>query len=58
MPDEWETANGTDPKVKDANAHILSTGYDNIEVYANSIVSGITEKEYLIQSMDIRPVRQ
>lgn len=56
MPDEWETANGTDPNVKDANAHTLSTGYDNIEMYANSIVSDITQKEYQIQSTGITPV--
>ena len=37
MPDTWETAKGLDPKVADNNKHNLSTGYDNLEVYLNSI---------------------
>jgi hypothetical protein len=37
MPDDWETAHGLNPKLADNNKHNLSTGYDNLEVYLNSI---------------------
>lgn len=37
MPDSWETANGLNPNSADNNKHYLSTGYDNLEVYLNSI---------------------
>ncbi len=37
MPDSWETAKGLDPKTANANGRNLSTAYDNIEVYINSI---------------------
>ncbi|MCW3787980.1 pectate lyase family protein [Plebeiibacterium sediminum] len=43
MPDQWETDNGLDPKVKDHKGRNLSTAYDNIEVYINSLVSDITD---------------
>ena len=43
MPDDWETAKGLDPKVANANGKNLSTGYENIEVYINSLVKTITE---------------
>lgn len=46
MPDEWELANGLDPETDDANGRHLSTAYDNIEVYINSLVQEITEKQY------------
>lgn len=36
MPDEWETANGTNPNSNDAMT-IASNGYVNIENYINSI---------------------
>ena len=36
MPDDWETANGTDPSKNDAMT-ISSNGYANIENYINSI---------------------
>ncbi len=36
MPDEWETANGTNPSVDDAMAK-AANGYANIENYINSI---------------------
>lgn len=36
MPDEWELANGTDPKADDAMV-IAANGYANIENYINSI---------------------
>jgi len=45
MPDDWETANKLDPKKGNANGNDLSTGYDNIEVYVNSLVKNITEKQ-------------
>ncbi|MGX8696530.1 MAG: hypothetical protein ACSW8D_09105, partial [Prevotella sp.] len=36
MPDEWETANGTDPALNDAMT-ISANGYANIENYINGI---------------------
>lgn len=46
MPDEWEITKKLDPKVANANGKDLSTGYDNIEVYLNSLVKTITENQY------------
>jgi hypothetical protein len=46
MPDDWETANKLDPKTANANGRDLSTGYDNIEVYLNSLVKSITDNQY------------
>jgi len=43
MPDEWEIAKKLDPAKPNANGRNLSTAYDNIEVYINSLVSHITE---------------
>jgi hypothetical protein len=37
MPDSWETSKGLNPNVADHNKRNLSTGYDNVEVYLNSI---------------------
>ncbi|OAQ37924.1 pectate lyase [Pedobacter psychrophilus] len=45
MPDAWETANKLDPKVANPNGHDLSTGYENIEVYLNSLVKDITDNQ-------------
>ena len=45
MPDEWETANGLNPNKYDANGRNLSTAYDNIEVYINSLVETITNTQ-------------
>jgi len=45
MPDEWEKANELDPTKANANGRNLSTGYDNIEVYINSLVKSITESQ-------------
>ncbi|RYZ13758.1 MAG: pectate lyase, partial [Sphingobacteriales bacterium] len=42
MPDSWEIAKGLDPKKANANQKDLSTAYDNIEVYINSLVNEIT----------------
>lgn len=45
MPDEWETANGLNPNKYDASGRDLSTAYDNIEVYINSLVEIITNAQ-------------
>lgn len=42
MPDSWEIEKGLDPKVANASANNLSTGYTNIEVYINSLVNNIS----------------
>jgi len=39
MPDDWEIANNLDPNTPNANGKDLSTVYDNIEVYFNSLVA-------------------
>ena len=46
MPDEWEIANKLDPNKANANGRDLSSAYDNIEVYINSLVKPITEAQY------------
>ena len=46
MPDAWEIDAGLDPKTPDAGGRHLSTGYDNIEVWLNSLVKEITEEQY------------
>lgn len=45
MPDAWELEMLLDPNKADASGRNLSTGYDNIEVYINSIVKSITEEQ-------------
>ncbi len=45
MPDDWEIANKLDPNKANANGRELSTGYDNIEVYINSLVKTITDNQ-------------
>ncbi|WP_310687458.1 hypothetical protein [Aliifodinibius sp. S!AR15-10] len=45
MPDEWEKEVNLDPEVKETNGHDLSTGYENIEVYINSLVESITDEQ-------------
>lgn len=47
MPDAWEIQNGLNPNVNDANGRKLSTIYDNIEVYINSLVNNITTQQNL-----------
>ncbi len=42
MPDEWEISMKLDPDIANANGNDLSTAYNNIEVYMNSLVSSIT----------------
>src|SRR5690606_7228799 len=39
MPDDWEIAHNLDPNTPNANGRDLSTAYDNIEVYMNSLVN-------------------
>ena len=45
MPDEWETANGLNPNDKSDGNAIGEGGYTNLEIYMNSIVADITEKQ-------------
>ncbi len=45
MPDDWEISNKLDPNKADANGRNLSTGYDNIEVYVNSLVKSIISEQ-------------
>jgi len=45
MPDEWEIKNKLNPKIANANGRDLDKNYDNIEIYFNDIVKGITEKQ-------------
>jgi hypothetical protein len=45
MPDAWEIEMNLEPGKPDANGRHLSTAYDNIEVYINSIVKNITEQQ-------------
>ena len=47
MPDEWETANGTDPNKNDAMA-IAANGYANIENYINSIT--VEDRDYFLRA--------
>ena len=45
MPDDWKIEKGLDPEKNEANGNNLSTGYDNVEVYINSLVESITENQ-------------
>jgi hypothetical protein len=45
MPDDWEIANKLDPNKANANGRDLSSAYDNIEVYINSLIKHITEAQ-------------
>lgn len=45
MPDEWKEKMGLDPEKKETNGNDLSTAYDNVEVYINSLVEEITENQ-------------
>jgi pectinesterase len=46
MPDDWEQQHGLDPdNSADATGKTLDENYDNIEVYLNSLVAGITETQ-------------
>lgn len=45
MPDAWELEMKLDPAKANANEKQLSTGYDNVEVYINSLVKSIIEAQ-------------
>jgi hypothetical protein len=45
MPDAWEVDMKLDPLIPNANGKDLSSGYDNIEVYLNSLVKTITTEQ-------------
>ncbi|MFC6998923.1 pectate lyase [Rufibacter roseus] len=45
MPDDWEIAHKLDPNKPEPNGRHLSTAYDNVEVYINSLVKTITEEQ-------------
>lgn len=45
MPDEWEQTMKLAPTVANANGRNLSTAFDNIEVYLNSLVKTITDTQ-------------
>jgi hypothetical protein len=45
MPDAWELQMKLDPSIANANGKQLSTGYDNVEVYINSMVKSIIEAQ-------------
>lgn len=45
MPDYWKIEKGLDPEKFQANGNDLSTGYDNVEVYINSLVEEIVSKQ-------------
>ncbi len=47
MPDEWETANGTNPQANDAMT-IAQNGYANIENYINSITRD--DRQYFLRA--------
>ncbi len=47
MPDEWETANGTEPNKNDAMV-IADNGYANIENYINSIT--VEDRDYFLRA--------
>lgn len=46
MPDDWETANGLNPAVNDANLTSMNGEYTNMDMYLNSLVSNITIGQY------------
>ncbi len=46
MPDDWENNRGLNPAdPADASLQTLQPGYDNIEVYLNSLVESVTAKK-------------
>lgn len=45
MPDEWKTAQKLDPQAYNPNGRELSSAYDNIEVYINTLVEDITTSQ-------------
>ena len=45
MPDEWENANGLNPEDAADSKQTNAEGYTNLEVYMNSLVAVITERQ-------------
>ena len=45
MPDDWKTAKKLDSNEKQTNGNDLSSGYDNVEVYINSLVEDIVSRQ-------------
>lgn len=45
MPDEWKINMKLDPAKNETNGNDLSTAYDNVEVYINSLVKPITDNQ-------------
>jgi hypothetical protein len=45
MPDEWETTMKLDQATSQSNGKNLSTGYDNVEVYINSLIENIVKAQ-------------
>lgn len=45
MPDEWENANGLNPKDSNDRNIVNKSGYTNLETYLNSLVDNITTKQ-------------
>ncbi len=45
MPDDWKIKNKLDPAKYEANGRDLSTAYDNVEIYINSLVKNIIAKQ-------------
>lgn len=45
MPDDWEIAMKLDPAIAKPNGKDLSTAYDNVEVYLNSLVKTIVGEQ-------------
>lgn len=45
MPDEWKLEMGLSPEKAETNGKDLSTAYDNVEVYINSLVESIISKQ-------------
>jgi len=45
IPDDWKIQRGLDPAKFLANGKDLSTGYDNLEVYINSVIKSITDSQ-------------
>ena len=46
MPDDWETANGLNPKSATDGNQLNDEGYTNVEIYLNSLVADITARQY------------
>ena len=55
MPDEWELANGTNPKVADSDGDVDGNGYTNIEDYINSLAH---KSDYLMYPQAVTATMQ